>query len=169
MYRDDKKLSVEVRSSLMHDDLYLDPTQQRELLEQARQAAMDTYAPYSGFPVGAAVLAMDGSMYRGGNIENASYGLTVCAERVAAIAAVSAGHREIVAVAVSAPRSHMTTPCGACRQFLNEFRPGRGDMIVILDDGGSGHVVGLDGLLPRAFGPRNLDNAPKATAMQERA
>jgi cytidine deaminase len=110
------------------------------------------------------VLGADGSIHTGCNVENASYGLTICAERVAATAAVSAGHRQIIAVAVSAPKVPRTTPCGACRQFLNEFRPGRSDMVIILDDRGSGEPVYLEDLLPQAFGPRNLDAAPPADA-----
>lgn len=135
----------------------IDAVLQQDLLARARVAAENAYAPYSGFAVGAAVLAADGSMYTGCNVENASLGLTICAERSALSAAVGAGHREIVAVAVSAPKSAGTTPCGACRQSLNEFRPSTSDLAVILDDGNSGHLVLLEELLPRAFGPRNLD------------
>jgi cytidine deaminase len=127
------------------------------LLEHARVAAQSAYVPYSNFPVGAAVLTGDGSIFTGCNVENASYGLTICGERSAIVTAVGAGHREIVAVAVAAPKVPLTTPCGACRQVLNEFRPRLGDMIVILDDGSSGLPVPLEELLPRAFGPRNLD------------
>ena len=136
----------------------MDPEVQGTLLQRARLAAELAYAPYSGFPVGAAALTSDGSIFVGGNIENASYGLTICAEQAAISAAVSAGHREILAVAVSAPKVPGTTPCGACRQFLNEFRPQSFAMEVVLDDGNSGNVVSLDELLPRAFGPRNLDS-----------
>ena len=128
-------------------------------MARARAAAKHAYVPYSEFPVGAAVLAADGSIHTGCNVENASYGLTICAERVAVSAAVSAGHRQIVAVAVSAPKVPRTTPCGACRQFLNEFRPATTDMVIILDDRDSGEPVWLEELLPRAFGPRNLDSA----------
>jgi cytidine deaminase len=137
---------------------------QTELLARARAAANRAYVPYSGFPVGAAVLAEDGSIHTGCNVENASYGLTICAERVAATAAVSSGHRQIVAVAVSAPKVPRTTPCGACRQFLNEFRPDTSDVLIILDDRDSGEPVGLEELLPLAFGPRNLDAASPADA-----
>jgi cytidine deaminase len=133
---------------------------QAVLLARARAAANQAYVPYSGFPVGAAVLAEDGSIHTGCNVENASFGLTICAERVAATAAVSSGHRQIFAVAVSAPRVPRTTPCGACRQFLNEFRPGTAHMVIILDDRESGEPVVLEELLPRAFGPGNLDAAP---------
>ena len=132
---------------------------QAELLNQARHAATRAYAPYSKFPVGAAVLTAAGAIYTGCNVENASIGLTICAERAAIGAAVNAGHRDIAAVAVSAPRSLLTTPCGACRQVLNEFRPVTGEMVVIVDDGGGGEVVTLSDLLPAAFGPRNLEAA----------
>ena len=135
----------------------MDRHTQEELLSAARKAAANAYVPYSEFPVGAALLMADGSVYTGCNIENASYGVTICAERAAVSTAVSAGQREIVAVAVSAPRSLLTTPCGACRQVLNEFGPANGDMAVILDDGASGTAVWLEELLPRAFGPRNLE------------
>jgi cytidine deaminase len=130
-----------------------------ELLTRARAAAEHAYVPYSHFPVGAAALAADGSIHTGCNIENASYGLTICAERTAVSSAISAGHRQIVAVAVSAPKVPRTTPCGACRQFLNEFRPGTSDMIIVLDDRDSGELVLLNELLPLAFGPRNLHAA----------
>jgi cytidine deaminase len=128
-----------------------------ELLELAREAARNAYAPYSSFPVGAAAVTRDGTVFTGSNVENASFGLTICAERSAISAAVNAGHREIVAIAVSAPRKPDTSPCGACRQVLNEFRPCDEDMVVILDDGGSGMQIDLERLLPRAFGPQNLD------------
>ena len=134
----------------------IDPEIRNELLTRARAAAEHAYVPYSNFPVGAAVLTTDGSIHTGCNIENASYGLTICAERAAASSAVSAGHRQFVAVAVAAPKVPRTTPCGACRQFLNEFRPAESDMVIVLDDRGSGEPVNLDALLPQAFGPRDL-------------
>ena len=134
----------------------MDSNTRRTLLDHARQAADNAYVPYSNFPVGAALLLADGSVVTGANIENASYPLTICAERSAVAAAASAGHREIRAVAVSAPRSRGTSPCGACRQVLNEFRPAACDMVVILDDGEDGIVTSIEELLPRAFGPRNL-------------
>ena len=138
----------------------MDTQVRNELLARARAAAEQAYAPYSEFPVGAAALAADGSIHTGCNVENASYGLTICAERAAVSSAVGAGHRQIVAVAVSAPKVSHTTPCGACRQFLNEFRPVTTDMAIVLDDQHSGELVWLDDLLPRAFGPRNLNTAP---------
>lgn len=134
--------------------------ERRALLKLAREAAQHAYVPYSHFPVGAAIRTADGSLYTGCNVENASYPLTNCAERSAVFTAVSAGHRDIVAVAVSAPRSAGTSPCGACRQVLNEFRPEGGDMTVILDDGADGIVTSIEALLPLAFGPRNLGVTP---------
>jgi cytidine deaminase len=148
----------------LQDRPSIDYEVQSELLARARAAATKAYVPYSEFPVGAAVLAADGSIHSGCNVENASYGLTICAERVAATSAVSSGHRQIFAVAVSAPRVPRTTPCGACRQFLNEFRPENSDMVVILDDRETGESVFLEELLPQAFGPRNLDSVPLADA-----
>ena len=99
------------------------------MLATAREFAERAYVPYSRFPVGAAVLTADGGIIGGVNIENASYGLTVCGERVALFTAAAAGHREVRAVAVSAPKAAGTTPCGACRQILWEFG---GDLEVIL-------------------------------------
>jgi cytidine deaminase len=129
------------------------------LLATARDFAARAYVPYSGFPVGAAVLTADGSIVGGVNIENASYGLTVCGERVAIFAAAAAGHRELRAVAVSAPKAGGTTPCGACRQVMNEFKPADGDLLVVLDDTSGPRQVLLAELLPEAFGPRDLDRS----------
>jgi len=146
----------------MNEQTTLDDATRHELLHRARNAARHAYVPYSEFPVGAALLTGDGTIVTGSNIENASYGLTCCAERSAVFTAASAGHREIVAVAVSAPRSPRTTPCGACRQVLNEFRPSSGDMVVILDDRAEGEAVPLEALLPKAFGPRNFADSGAA-------
>jgi cytidine deaminase len=129
------------------------------LMDAARAAAERAYVPYSHFPVGAAVLTSDGTIVAGCNVENASYPLTVCAERVAVATAVAAGYREVAAVAVSAPKATGTTPCGGCRQVLNEFKPPAGDMIVVLDDGDEVRQVPLGTLLPASFGPRDLERA----------
>jgi cytidine deaminase len=127
-----------------------------ELMEHARQAIKTAYAPYSQFYVGAAVLTKDGSIFAGGNVENASYGLTVCAERVAVFKAVSEGHKRITAIAVtsSAEDKQGTGPCGACRQVLREF--GQADMRLILEDADGLISVTLDEVLPRSFGPEHL-------------
>lgn len=131
-----------------------------EMINTARAAASRAYAPYSTFPVGASVLTADGTIVAGVNIENASYGLTVCGERVAVFRAAADGHRELRAVVVSAPLAPGTTPCGACRQVLNEFKPEAGDLTVVLDhgEGNSPDIIPLSALLPYAFGPRNLSN-----------
>lgn len=137
----------------------LSPDEMEELLATARDFAKRAYVPYSNFPVGAAVLTEDGSILGGVNIENASFGLTVCGERVAIFGAAAAGHREIRGVAVSAPKASGTTPCGACRQVMNEFKPVGSDLIVLLDDADGPRQVLLRELLPDAFGPRDLDRA----------
>lgn len=135
---------------------------ERELAERlmaaARDAATRAYAPYSSFPVGAAALTASGEIVTGANVENVSYGLTCCAERTACFTAAAAGHRSIVAIAVTAPKVQTVTPCGACRQVLNEFRPRDRDMMVLLD-GPQITQVPLETLLPRAFGPHDLDDA----------
>jgi cytidine deaminase len=91
----------------------------------------------------------------GANIENASFGLTCCAERTAVFTAAAAGHRVITAIAVTTSRVETVTPCGACRQVLNEFKPADTDMLVLLD-GPKQETVPLAALLPKAFGPRDL-------------
>ncbi|MEA2585558.1 MAG: cytidine deaminase [Thermomicrobiales bacterium] len=126
------------------------------LLAAAREAAQRAYVPYSAFPVGAAVLTEGGSVVTGCNIENASFGLTVCAERTAVFIAAAAGNRTILAVAVTAPRVATVTPCGACRQVLNEFKPRDRDLVVILEGTDGAELVSLADLLPRAFGPADL-------------
>lgn len=127
------------------------------LLAVARAATTRAYAPYSNFQVGAAALTADGTVFAGSNVENASFPMTVCAERVAVNSAIAAGHREIHAVAVTAARRQGVTPCGGCRQVLNEFKPKTGDLIVVLEDGDGPEIVPLQHLLPRSFGPADLD------------
>jgi cytidine deaminase len=127
------------------------------LIAAARTATERAYAPYSSFPVGAAALAADGRVFTGCNVENASYGLTVCAERVAVWSAVAAGARVITAIAVVAPAGPGATPCGACRQVLNEFAPDDGDLWVIIARSDRPETIALSELLPRAFGPRDLN------------
>ena len=128
----------------------------RALMDLAHSALSAAYVPYSNFPVGAAVRTNTGEVFTGANIENASYPLTCCAERTAIYAAVNAGHKVIDAVAVTASRVPTVTPCGGCRQVLNEFKPADRAMTVILD-GPELTIVTLDELLPRAFGPQDLE------------
>ena len=128
------------------------------LTQAAWKARKSAYAPYSGFAVGAAALGADGVIYTGCNIENASYGLSNCAERTAIFKMVSAGCRELHAIAIAGGSGGADCfPCGACRQVIAEFACS-GDMPVIVSgaDGSSFETV-LDGLLPHAFSPRNLE------------
>ncbi|HSJ50011.1 MAG TPA: cytidine deaminase [Actinomycetota bacterium] len=122
------------------------------LVAEARAIKERAYAPYSRFRVGAAVLA-DGQVFAAPNIENASYPLSVCAERNAVAAAVSAGHTSIEAVAVSTDAERPTPPCGGCRQVLNEFGP---DLLVVSDAASGRAEWRLTELLPSAFGPADL-------------
>jgi len=119
------------------------------LIRRALTAQKNAHAPYSKFRVGAALLTKSGQVYTGCNVENASYGLTICAERVALTKAVSEGHRQFQAIAVVCP-SAKPTPCGACRQFLAEF----GDLEIICADSRKLKRVQsyrLSELLPHAF------------------
>lgn len=124
-------------------------TPARRLLAAARAAQRRAHAPYSRFAVGAALLTRSGRIYTGCNVENASYGLTLCAERVALVKAVSDGHRHFRAIAIVCPSRH-PRPCGACRQVLAEF----GDLAVICADSRQPRVTQtyrLSELLPHAF------------------
>lgn len=124
------------------------------LLEAARGAAAAAYAPYSGFAVGAALLFDDGAVVTGANVENASYGLSLCAESVAVAKAMNDGRRGgLVAVALIGPGEGALSPCGRCRQMLSELAQlGDSDPLVI----GEGHEWQLSALLPDAFGPASL-------------
>ena len=102
-----------------------------ELMAAAREAQASAYAPYSNFPVGAAVLLSDGAIYRGCNVENASFGLTICAERVAIFNAIADGRMDIVAVAVVTAAGKICKPCGACRQVIAEFSKADNPIIII--------------------------------------
>jgi len=130
----------------------LAPDVVERLLTEARSAAERAYAPYSRFQVGAAALLPDGRIVTGCNVENASYPLSHCAERTAAVKVAELGERTIVAMAVTSPQLDAVTPCGGCRQVLNEFHPIEGDMTVILDAANGPEFVTLEELLPRNFG-----------------
>lgn len=129
-----------------------------QLLDAAMRASEKAYAPYSNFPVGAAVLTAEGMIVTGCNVENASYPLTSCAERVAIGAAVAGGTRVILAVAVYAPRVETVTPCGACRQIINEFKPVGEELWMIFHTNHGPELVPFSEILPRAFGPRDLQD-----------
>jgi cytidine deaminase len=131
----------------------LDPEQRETLIQAALHVRRWAYAPYSHYPVGAAILTSSGRLYDGVNVENAAYPSGICAERVAVFKAISEGERQVVAVVVVTENGG--TPCGACRQVLSEF--GLQADVIIAD--ASGNVVietTVDQLLPGAFGPGHL-------------
>ena len=134
-----------------------------ELVAAARAARERAYAPLSRFRVGAALLTEQGDVITAGNVENASYGLAICAERSAVVAAVAAGSRSFVAIAVAGNGPDPVTPCGACRQVLREFP--RGPELEVLCAGETGEEVRtttLGALLPESFGPEALDRGASA-------
>ncbi|HVU10736.1 MAG TPA: cytidine deaminase [Phototrophicaceae bacterium] len=123
------------------------------LITAAEKASHNAYNPYSHYPVGAALLASDGQIYGGCNIENAAYPATICAERVALVKAVSEGQRRFEAIAVVTPNGG--SPCGSCRQMLYEFAPNL-RVILARTDGTLVYDGTLSDLLPRGFGPADL-------------
>ena len=132
----------------------LEPESILELIKQAQSAYRQAYVPYSHYPVGSAVLFSSGKIYSGCNVENASYGLTVCAERNAIFQAVAQGERELKGIAIAVPTDVFPSPCGACRQVIREFAV---DCPVILINGqGKTKVTRLRTLLPESFGPQFL-------------
>ena len=133
------------------------------LLAEARACIELAYAPYSHFHVAAAVIDDQGRLFTGVNIENVSYGLTICAERVAIFSAIAAGARRIAAIAVTAQKLQTITPCGACRQVMVEFCPTTTP--VFLDGGNSRcRETTVGALLPEAFTPIDLESgAPHPT------
>lgn len=130
-------------------------TSDETLLALAREAMKRSYSPYSHYGVGAALLCEDGRIFQGCNIENASFGLTNCAERTAMFKAISEGASGFTTIAIAA-KSAAPWPCGACRQVLNEFAPG----IRVIVTWGDGLVdeMNLSQLLPHGFGPKDLEN-----------
>lgn len=128
----------------------------RELVDLAFTMLERSYVPYSNFPVGAAILCSDGTIFTGCNIENAAYGSTICAERTALVKAVSEGHRDdFERIAVVGNSSDYCWPCGACRQMLYEFNP---DLTVLVARGDRHFVsLKLHELLPHGFGPKSLN------------
>ncbi len=120
-----------------------------ELVAKAREAQLNAYAPYSGFKVGAALLTDDGCVYTGCNVENASYGLSVCAERIAIFKAVSEGKKEFAAMAVAGGKEGFIVPCGACLQVMAEFAPGI--KLIITDEKNRVKEYNLREMLPQLF------------------
>ncbi len=132
----------------------LDPQLEEALVQAARGAQTRALAPYSNFHVGAALLVASGEVITGCNVENATYGLTLCAERVALVKALSEGNRKFLALAVSAEAVLPTPPCGACRQILWEYC---GDIPVVMANPREITMrTSLGVLLPEPFGPDNL-------------
>ena len=126
----------------------------KDLVEAARQVRENAYAPFSEFKVGAALETDDGEIIRGSNVESASYGLTVCAERVAVWNAISQGKRKIVKIAVVADTEELTPPCGVCRQIIWEF--GGNIPVIFANLDGKVETVQMKDLLPRAFDTKFL-------------
>ncbi len=141
-------------TSLTYGASMISSDQKQALILSALEAQNQAYCPYSNYPVGAALLTESGTIYKGCNVENASYGLTNCAERTAVFKAASEGVRSFIAVVVATRDGG--TPCGACRQVLNEFGPHM-QVITINSKGTITGETTLDVLLPNAFGPHNLE------------
>ena len=123
----------------------------QELMNNAKDAAKNSYSPFSRFAVGAAVITTSGKIYKGCNVENSSFGLTNCAERTAIFKAVSEGEREILAVAIYSPNSDSCYPCGACRQVLYEFQGDNYEIDVVTENLGQLEVQKLSYFLPCGF------------------
>lgn len=117
------------------------------LLEVAKNARKNAYVPYSRYRVGSALLATSGNVYAGCNVENASYGISLCSERTAYAKAISEGERDFIAIAVMTDDAG--TPCGACRQFMAEF--GLDTVVILADKKGNHSLTTVGGLLPEAF------------------
>ena len=133
----------------------------REELKAAAVAMLDrSYSPYSHFPVGAALECSDGTVFTGCNIENAAYGLTICAERTAIFKAISEGVRDFEKIAVVGGRGEQISghypPCGVCRQVLREFCPDTEHFVVLLGTPEEIKSFTLEGLLPESFGPDDV-------------
>ena len=127
----------------------------RELVSLAVEMQQRSYVPYSHFPVGAALLCCDGTVFTGCNVENAAYGSTICAERTALVKAVSEGYTDFSAIAIAGQGEDYCWPCGACRQMLYEFAP---DLKVLVSRrDGQITSVPLSELLPYGFGPKSLE------------
>lgn len=130
----------------------MDTKTAQKLVSKAIEAREKAYAPYSKFKVGAAILTKDGTIFPGCNIENASYGATICAERTAVANMVSSGHTDPVAIAICYNETEFALPCGICRQVLSEFADQKEDLIVLMaKTDGTYQETTLSTLLPGAF------------------
>lgn len=138
------------------DPMSISESQLNDLQRAARDASLNAWSPYSGFSVGAALLSDNGHIFSGCNVENSSYGLTICAERNAIGQAITAGCRKFQAVVIFTPTDQPTTPCGACRQVIYEFAP---DLEVICICNGPDSIrTSIQKLLPHGFGSHSLDH-----------
>ncbi len=136
------------------------PAEWQPLIDAAFIAQDRAHAPYSNYPVGAAVLTRKGTIFISCNVENASYGLSICAERSAVFQMVAAGEREPIAVVVVTPGPAVGTPCGACRQVLSEFAKDLPIYLVARSGRVPPRVAWLKDLLPDAFVPEDLATSP---------
>ncbi len=121
----------------------------QELVQAAKAAADKAYAPYSKFKVGAALLTSTGQIFSGGNVENASYGLSICAEQVAVVKAVSSGETKFKIMVIFTPTDDLTPPCGACRQVLAEFNPNI--EVILVNKKGEMKALNMNNLLAEPF------------------
>ena len=129
---------------------------EEKLARRAMEMRALAYAPYSGYPVGAALLCEDGTVFTGCNVENAAYGSTICAERTALVKAVSEGRRNgFTALAIAGKGKDFCWPCGACRQMLREFAPHL--RVLAIRGDGAYRSASLEELLPHSFGPESLE------------
>ncbi|KAI9250341.1 cytidine deaminase [Helicostylum pulchrum] len=124
--------------------------QRKELFQSALEARETSYSPYSKFRVGAALLTQDGTLFKGCNVENSSYGAAICAERTAFVKAVSEGHLKFSALAISSDQTEFITPCGICRQFVSEF-VSKDMPVYLLNKDGDHKEYRFEQLLPLAF------------------
>ena len=123
-----------------------------ELLNIAKEASLNAYCPYSEFPVGACVLYESENVYSGCNVENASYGLSLCAERNAMSTAVASGEKsKLLKIAIFSPKSSLCFPCGACRQWIQEFAQGYNTEIILEDENGNIQIYYINDILPHSF------------------
>jgi len=126
-----------------------------QLIIKAKEARKNAYAPYSGFKVGAAILTESGKIFSGSNVENASFGLTICAERAAICHAINQGEKHISVVVIVTDSAKLTPPCGACRQFIQEFGPQAEIILVNLKGQQANYNQSV--LLPQAFNPEDIN------------
>jgi len=134
----------------------IDEKIKKKLIASAKEARENAYVPYSNFPLGAAILTKEGKIFTGVNIENSSYGLTICAERAAIFNAISQGYKNIIALALVSDTDEPVTPCGACRQVMSEFSS---DIKIIMCNlEGKEKIISSNKLLPGAFSGDVLNN-----------